>query len=72
VTRLRGVPTSFGPLSLELRVAGDGRTARLKLDPPRRSPPTRIVLHLDHWSGQSGTLDLPVNAPSVRTVGLLN
>ena len=62
--------TAFGPLSLELRVARDGRTARLKLDPPRRNPPARVVLHLDHWSGQAGVLELPVNARSVQTVVL--
>jgi len=70
VTRLRGVPTSFGPLSLEFRVARDGRTARLKLDPPRRNPPARVVLHLDPWSSQAGTLELPVNRPFTRTVAL--
>ncbi len=68
VTRLRGVLTSFGPLSLELRVAKDGRSARLKLDPPRRNPPPRIVLHLDRWSGRAGTLDLPADRISARTI----
>ena len=61
VTRLRGIVTEFGPISLELRVARDVRTAMLRVDPPRRSPPTRMVCHLDGWSAESGTRDLPVD-----------
>ena len=60
LTRLRNIATEFGPMSLEFNVADDGSTATLDLTPPRRTPPTRIVLHLDHWSGQSGTMELPV------------
>ena len=41
-----------------------GRMAEL------RTPPTRIVLHLDHWSGQAGTLDLPVRGQSQTKVNL--
>ncbi len=70
VTRLDGVMTEFGPIGLELSVAADGSSAILKLDPPRRNPPERIVLHLDGWSGQSGTIELPTDAPSRRTLGL--
>jgi GH15 family glucan-1,4-alpha-glucosidase len=68
VTRLNGIITEFGPLSIELRVAGDGSSARLTLDPPERTPPSRIVLHLDGWSRESGTVDLPVTGKVERTV----
>jgi len=51
-------PSPFGRGNAKRRVLISRRT--LPPIPPRRSPPTRIVLHLDHWSGQSGTLDLPV------------
>ena len=64
VTRARDIATEFGPMSLEFRVARDGASAVLKLTPPQRTPPTRIVLHLDNWSGQPGTLDLPVGKNS--------
>ena len=60
VTKLRDVSTEFGPVSLEFTVAKDGSTGTLRLTPPRRDPPARVVLHLDHWSGQSGTVELPV------------
>jgi len=70
VTRVRDIATEFGPVSFEFRVARDGASGTLKLTPPQRTPPTRIVLHLDHWSGQTGTLDLPVRGTSTKTVNL--
>jgi hypothetical protein len=63
VTRVNDVMTEFGSASLELRVTKDGSEALLDLQPPKRTAPSRIVLHLDNWSGQTGTLDLPVNKP---------
>ena len=70
VTRLNGVLTSFGPVSLEFRVAKNGRTAQLHLDPPRRHSPARIVWHLDVWSGENGTRDLPTEGKSKSVVPL--
>jgi hypothetical protein len=70
VTRVRDIATEFGPLSFEFRVARDGASGILKLTPPQRTPPARIVLHLDHWSAQTGTLDLPVRGPSTKKVNL--
>jgi len=70
VTRLDGAMTEFGPASLTLAVAPDGRTARLELDPPRRSRPSRVVLHLDGWSGEEGTRCLPVSGRTSSTIRL--
>ncbi len=42
--RVENAPTHFGPLSLTVR--GTAKGVRVKLDPPRRQPPQRIVLHL--------------------------
>jgi hypothetical protein len=64
VTRVRDIATEFGPVSLEFRVARNGASGILKLTSPQRTPPTRIVLHLDNWSGQTGTQDLPVRGRS--------
>jgi hypothetical protein len=61
---VRDIATEFGPISFEFRVAKDGTSGILKLTPPQRTPPTRIVLHLDHWSGQTGTMDLPAQGMS--------
>ena len=49
-TRLAGIPTSYGPMSLALRIAPDGRAAALDLDPPRREPMTKIVVHLEPFA----------------------
>jgi hypothetical protein len=70
VTRARDIATEFGRVSLEFRVARDGTSGILQLTPPQRTPPTRIVLHLDNWSGQTGTLDLPVRGRSTKKIAL--
>jgi hypothetical protein len=66
--RLKAVLTEFGPISLELRLAADGREAVLTLDPPRRNPPKRIVVHLAGWSGRDGTIELPTDGKSQRQI----
>lgn len=50
VLRMLDVPTSFGEVTLEMHVAEDGRSARITVDPPRRRPPSRIVLHLQGFA----------------------
>jgi hypothetical protein len=69
--RLNGVVTEFGPISLELTVADDGRTAHLRLAPPMRTPPARILLHLDDWSGREGTIELPASGRIDREIDLI-
>ena len=71
VTSVREIATEFGPISFEFRVARNGDSGILKLTPPQRTPPTRIVLHLDNWSGQTGTLDLPARGVSRNEVRLI-
>jgi hypothetical protein len=70
VTKLRDIATEFGPVSLEFRVSQDGSSGVLKLTPPQRTPPARIVLHMDNWSGQTGTLDLPLRGSSKTRIKL--
>jgi hypothetical protein len=70
VTRMNGVLTEFGPLSFALEVAQNGKKAVLKLDVPSRIRPSRVVLHLDGWSGHSGTLDLPAKGHVNREIEL--
>jgi hypothetical protein len=70
-TSLHGVVTEFGPMSLELTVADDGHSATLALDPPSRTPPKGIVLHLDGWAGRPGETELPTGAGRIeKTVRL--
>ena len=47
--RLQEVPTSFGPLSLTLRVAADGRSAAIEIEPPQRERPQKLVVHGEHF-----------------------
>jgi hypothetical protein len=49
VNRLRGIPTAFGPVDLEVRVAADGRVATVAFTPPAREPASRVVLHLESF-----------------------
>jgi hypothetical protein len=58
VTRLKEIPTSFGPVSLMLRVAGDGQSATIQLDPPPTGVPSgsrypervdKLIVHLEHF-----------------------
>ncbi|HOW71721.1 MAG TPA: hypothetical protein PKY77_14060 [Phycisphaerae bacterium] len=49
-TSLRSVLTRFGPLTMTLAMAQDGRTAVLEVAIPGRTPPTRVVLHTRDWA----------------------
>lgn len=46
VTLLKGMGTMFGPLTLELKVASDGKSARLKIEPLHSPECRKIVVHL--------------------------
>ena len=75
VNRLKDMPTEFGPLSLEVRIAEDGRTAELRLDPPTRTPPEHILLHVGCWTGSLDTkavVELPAAGPIEKTITLAN
>jgi hypothetical protein len=75
VNRLKDMPTEFGPLSLEVRIAEDGRTAQLRLDPPTRTPPEHILLHVGCWTGSLDTkavVELPAAGPIEKTITLAN
>ena len=73
VTALKDLPTPFGPVSFELRVSDNGHEATLRLDPPRRNPPKRIVMHLGGWARPDepkATVELPLDAASEETIEL--
>ncbi len=72
VTRANKIPTDFGPMSVELAVAADGRRAKFRLTTPKRTPPARIVLHLDSWSGRKGSIELPVSGTIRRTLDIVH
>lgn len=70
ITRVNEVLTEFGPISFEFKVAKDGKTGTLHLNPPKRTSPQKIIWHLDNWSGQQGTLELPVKGRISKRINL--
>lgn len=58
VSELDNAPTSFGPLSMRLQVSKDGKSARLRVLPPKRREPSAITLHLGAWAARPGTQPL--------------
>jgi hypothetical protein len=65
VNRLTNVQTPGGPLSLNLSVAADGRSATLELSPPRTG---EIVLHLQSLRAAGFRLDDPRGAADTLPV----
>jgi hypothetical protein len=57
VTRLNGIATPFGKLTMELKIAADGKTARLHVEPLSDATCQKIVVHLAGWaSDKKGAL----------------
>jgi len=48
-TKMLDIPTSFGPLSLTLEMDSKGNSATIEVAPPRRDPPKKIKVHLEHF-----------------------
>jgi hypothetical protein len=48
-TRMIEIPTSFGTMSLSMKMANDGKSATIKVDPPKRQSVEKIVVHLEHF-----------------------
>jgi hypothetical protein len=49
VIQLKDIPTSFGPMSLSVRVAKDERSGLIRIIPPERESFEKIVVHLEHF-----------------------
>jgi hypothetical protein len=50
VTRLDGIATPFGKLTLELKIAADGKSARLHVEPLSDPACQKIIAHLWGWA----------------------
>jgi hypothetical protein len=61
LTRLNGVATPFGPLTMELKVSDDGRSAHLRVEPLADPSCTKILVHLANWAGPTDTLPLELD-----------
>lgn len=57
-TNFNDIHTAFGKMSLDLTMADDGQSVNINIVPPKRTPPDKIVIHLDNfeqpvWSVQT-------------------
>jgi hypothetical protein len=50
VTKLKGTATPFGELTCSLRVAADGKSAALTVEPLSDPSCEKVVVHLGHWA----------------------
>ena len=51
-TKLNGVATPFGPLTMRLEIAADGKSAKLEIAPLDPGRCKRIIIHTGIWSGR--------------------
>jgi hypothetical protein len=79
ITNARDILTEFGPVSLECKVSRDGKSATVKFVPGnlqqrRGSVVTagarRVLLHLDGWSGQTGTIELSPSRTTATKIAI--
>jgi hypothetical protein len=73
-TRLNGIATPFGKLTLELKIASDGKTASLRVEPLSGVSCRKVVVHLAGWaSDRKGTLiELDPGSRNHRTILLVS
>ena len=55
VTRLTGISTPFGPLTLELKIDDAGKMASLSIAPLKSASCKRIIVHLGGWASADKT-----------------
>jgi hypothetical protein len=53
VTKLNGIATPFGSLSMSLNIAADGKSAKLDVQPLSDPSCKNIVVHLEGWTQQT-------------------
>lgn len=47
--KLTEIPTTFGPVSLSVQIAEDGRSGWIKINSPERQKIEKVVVHLEHF-----------------------
>ena len=61
VTKIDGLVTPFGKLTMQLRVANDGRTAHLHVEPLTDASCKKIVVHLSGWASSDPNASIELN-----------
>jgi hypothetical protein len=72
ITRLHGIATPFGNLALDLTIATDGKTARLRVESLSDGACRKIIVHLAGWASgkKDGLTELGPKSPNDRTIPL--
>lgn len=72
ITKLTGIATPFGPLTMELTIAANGKTADLRVEPLRDPSCQKIVVHLFGWSGneKNAVIEFDPKKPNTRAIPL--
>jgi hypothetical protein len=68
VTKLDGIATPFGPLTMELKIAANGKSATLKIEPLSDPGCTKIVVHTAGWSLEGEDISLEAGKGSKISV----
>ena len=61
VTKLNGICTPFGKLTLEPKIAKDGKTAALRVEPLSDASCQKIVVHLSGWASTAPNATLALD-----------
>ncbi len=72
VTRLNGIATPFGKLTMELKIAADGKAARLRAEPLSDATCQKIIVHLAGWASdkKDAVIGLDPQRRNDRTIPL--
>ena len=72
VTKLDGIATPFGKLTLKLKISADGKTAKLHIEPLADASCRKIIVHLSRWASanKTATIKLNPNKPVDRAIPL--
>jgi hypothetical protein len=72
LTRLNGIATPFGKLTMKLKIAADGKTARLRVEPLSDAACRKIIVHLASWASakKEALIELDPKSRNDRTIPL--
>ncbi len=70
VTRLNGIATPFGKLTMELKIAADGKAAHLRVEPLTGAACQKIIVHLGGWASgkKDAAIELDPGSRNDRTI----
>jgi len=74
ITKISGISTPFGPLNMELKIAPDGKSAKLHVDPLADMSCQKIVVHLAGWArlDKNSTVKLDPRMAHDETISLVD